>query len=284
MTKINKYRSGKCTTIRRFFFLVFLTMVLAGIYGERSIAAETLDCRVSCMDNFEHKPGLGASWFNFRLIPRSLVSFDGNPLFLSPGISYDNLNPELDDHRRHSFFATLGVVEADPHWESTSIQFTLRPARNWMMRFSRGWLIEPKGLLPSINIEQTSFSTLHRVRTKNTKWSSIFKWERNNSNPGKIFDTVLIQSQFTVGKVHTLFGRIKHAPLNRSLLGTNRTADPAFAGHQLKLGYHHEFPKTGSTTYRVGTTIALNGASPEYNSLYHKGRYSVFTFLNIQFD
>ena len=284
MAKVNRFGSGKCAAVRRCFFLVFLTTVLAGIYGERSIAAETLDYRVSDLDNFERKPGLGATGFNLRLISRAPVSFDGNPLFQSTSISNDNLTLALHDHRPHSFFPALAAVEADLHWESTSIQFTLRPAKNWMMRFSHGWLIEPKGLFPSINIEQTTFSTHHRVKTKNNKWSSIFKWERNNRNPDKILDTVLIQSQFTVGKAHTLFGRIQHAPLNRSFLDTNRPADPAFTGHQLKLGYHYEFPKTGSTKYRVGTAISLNGAPPEYKSLYSKGRYSVFTFLNIQFD
>ena len=91
MAKVNRFGSGKCATVQRYFFLFYLTTVLAGVYGERSIAAETLDYRVGYMDNFEHKPGLGVTGFNLRLIPRSPVSFDGNPLFQSTSISNDYL-------------------------------------------------------------------------------------------------------------------------------------------------------------------------------------------------
>ncbi|GEM_PF-3603551 len=282
MHNAHQYNSRKYTAVGE--FLILLTVVLAGIYGEKTLAAGALSFHPGSLGISEQKSKSDFTGLTLKFIPRSLVSFNEIPLFSPTSISVDNLTPTLYRYRPNSFFSVFSVIDADPQWESTSIQLTLRPARNWMMRFSHGWLSEPEGLFPSVNIKRTTFSTRYRVKTQNTEWSSIFKWARNNSNPGKIFDTALIQSRFTVGKAHSIFGRIKHASSNSLQFGAYRAMDSSFTGNQLKLGYHYELPKIGRTKYRVGAALAFNTRLPEHGPLKAGGHYSFFTFLNIHFD
>lgn len=142
--------------------------------------------------------------------------------------------------------------------DSFSGRISFNPTDHWALQASHGRLRSPEQLEPGVDTDRTTVSAIyHRGWTENN-WQTALAWGRNQNDPGKGLDALLLESAFNLGQTHTFFGRAERTKKNELFQEGDGRQAQAFWVNKLSLGYIYDFPEWRHLRWGLGGVGSLS--------------------------
>jgi hypothetical protein len=165
-----------------------------------------------------------------------------------------------------------------PRLNSYSFRASFQPAPNWSLQASFGHLDSPEQLEPGVNSNRATASAIYNRPLADGNWQTMFAWGRNDRNPGRATNALLLESAASLGQRHTLLGRLERLE-NDELIGNGQVATV----QKLSLGYIYDVLHASPLRAGVGVLGSLSRVPQDLVPRYGSRNLSSFMlFLRLR--
>jgi len=165
-----------------------------------------------------------------------------------------------------------------PRLNSYSFRASYQPAPNWSLQASFGHLDSPEQLEPGVDSNRSTASAIYNRPLAEGNWQTMFAWGRNDRNPGRATNALLLESAASLWQRHTLLGRVERLE-NDELIGNGQVA----VVEKFSLGYIYDVLHASPLRAGVGVLGSLSRVPEDLVPRYGSRNLSSFmVFLRLR--
>ena len=153
-----------------------------------------------------------------------------------------------------------------PRLDSFSGRLSYNPTDRWALQASYGALNSPEQLEPGVDTTRSTLSAIYHRNWSGNHWQTTLAWGRNENDPGKVLNALLLESALSINRTHTFFGRVERVKKNELFQEEDGRHSQAFWVNKLGLGYIYDFPEWHHFRWGmggVGSVAVLPGSLEE---------------------
>jgi len=232
----------------------------------------------------------------------------GPPAFMHRASAMENPMAPLSHHWQDSTHIAFGVITlglAHDKWQiegsvfngrepneerwgidrirldSVAGRVSYNPTPHWSLQASHGHLHSPEQLHPGEDVRRTTASVMHsRPLSGGGHWDTSLIWGRN-SNEGLATHSVLLESNVSLNRRTTLFGRAEHVQKAGEDLGL-QPEDRKFGITQLTLGATRELNSGRPLSIALGGSLSYSFAPGDLDDRYGDDPRGAWVFLRVR--
>jgi hypothetical protein len=164
-----------------------------------------------------------------------------------------------------------------PKFDSYSGRVSFNPSANWALHASVGHLNSPEQLEPGVDVDRYTAGVSYNRPLGSANWQTTASWGRNRKR-GESQDGLLLESTWSSGAHHTLFGRGELVNKDE-LFESGPLAHTAFDVGKLSAGYVYDLAPVGHVGFGLGTLGSVYRIPSELRSTYGSHPVSFMLFV-----